>query len=148
MNYGNQGFYTLQFDGACRGNPGPAGAGAVLFDENGNVLFHFRKGLGYQTNNAAEYHALILGLRHSIMKGCKHINVQGDSHLVINQFQGSYRINNPHLRSLCDEALGLKYNFSTFGIKHISRDFNTNADAQANLAINLQEGQVEEDCFY
>ncbi|KAL5054442.1 hypothetical protein RYX36_035124, partial [Vicia faba] len=53
-------------------------------------------------------------------------------------FEGSYRINNPHLRSLCDEALGLKYNFSTFGIKHISRDFNARADAQANRAINLQ----------
>ncbi|XP_058735533.1 uncharacterized protein LOC131607565 [Vicia villosa] len=148
MNRGNQRFYTLQFDGASRGNPGPAGAGAVLFDENGNVLYHFRKGLGYQSNNVAEYHALILGLQQAIMKGCKNINVQGDSQLVINQFLGSWRINNPHLMSLCGAALQLRNNFRSFGIQHISRDSNTRADAQANWAIYLQEGQVEEDCLY
>ncbi|CAK8577887.1 unnamed protein product [Lathyrus sativus] len=108
----NQRFYTLRFDGACRGNPGPAGAGAVLFDKDGSVLYNFRQGLGYTTNNVAEYRALILGLQQAIMKGCNNIKVQGDSLLVISQV------------------------------------YNTIADAQANLAINLQEGQVEEDCFY
>ncbi|XP_058733932.1 uncharacterized protein LOC131605613 [Vicia villosa] len=145
---GNQRFYTLQFDGACRGNPGPAGAGAVLFDENWNVLNRFRKGLGYQTNNAAEYHALILGLEQAIVNGYKHINIQGDSRLVVKQFKGKWRINNPHLRSLCVEALELRNNFCSYRIKHIPREFNTIADAQANLAVNLQEGQVEADCFY
>ncbi|XP_050900040.1 uncharacterized protein LOC127106776 isoform X2 [Lathyrus oleraceus] len=105
-------FYTLQFDGACSGNPGPAGAGAVLFDEYGTVLYRFRQGLGYTTNNVAEYRALILGLQQAILKGCKNINVQGDSQLVIDQV------------------------------------YNTIADSQANLAINLQEGQVEEDRLY
>ncbi|XP_050900039.1 uncharacterized protein LOC127106776 isoform X1 [Lathyrus oleraceus] len=141
-------FYTLQFDGACSGNPGPAGAGAVLFDEYGTVLYRFRQGLGYTTNNVAEYRALILGLQQAILKGCKNINVQGDSQLVIDQFQGYCRINNPRLRSLCDEALELSNNFRIFDIKHISRVYNTIADSQANLAINLQEGQVEEDRLY
>ncbi|CAK8577890.1 unnamed protein product [Lathyrus sativus] len=141
----NQRFYTLRFDGACRGNPGPAGAGAVLFGEDGSVLYNFRQGLGNTTNNVAEYCALILGLQQAIMKGCKNIKVQGDSQLVISQFQGSYTINNPRLRSLCNEALELSNNFRSFEIEHISRAYNTLADAQANRAINLQEGQVEED---
>ncbi|XP_058735532.1 uncharacterized protein LOC131607563 [Vicia villosa] len=145
MSRRNQRFYTLQFDGACSGNPGPAGAGAVLLDQDGSLLYRFREGLGYQTNNAAEYRALILGLEQAIKKGCVNINVQGDSQLVINQFQGSWRINNPHLRSLCDEALELRDNFRSFSIQHISRDSNTRADAQANRAISLQEGKVEED---
>ncbi|PNX62693.1 ribonuclease HI-like protein, partial [Trifolium pratense] len=58
------------FDGASSGNPGPAGAGAVLLSENGTVLYRFREGLGYQTNNVAEYRALILGLKQAIRKGC------------------------------------------------------------------------------
>ncbi|CAL5213518.1 unnamed protein product [Lathyrus oleraceus] len=143
-----QRFYTLQFDGACSGNPGPAGAAAVLFDEDGSLLYHFRQGLGYTTNNVAEYRALILGLQQALLKGCKNINVQGDAQLVINQFRGSCRINNPHLRSLRDEALELSRNFRTFRISYMSRVYNTLADSQANLAINLQEGQVEEDRLY
>jgi ribonuclease HI len=103
----------LRFDGASRGNPGPAGAGAALFTENGvlvlkidmqqfnwvyivyfwnaansyvsSQLYRFREGLGYQTNNAAEYRALILGLNQAFYKGYKNINVQGDSLLVVNQ---------------------------------------------------------------
>ncbi|XP_045826534.1 uncharacterized protein Mb2253c-like isoform X2 [Trifolium pratense] len=137
--------YTLQFDGASSGNPGPAGAGAVLLSENGTVLYRFREGLGYQTNNVAEYRALILGLKQAIRKGCMNITIQGDSQLVINQFQGSWKINNAHLRNLCDEALELKNSLRSFRIQYIPREYNTEADAQANRAINLRDGQVEED---
>ncbi|CAK8579513.1 unnamed protein product [Lathyrus sativus] len=143
-----QHFYTLQFHGACSGNPGPAGAGAVLFDEQGSLLYQFRQGLGYATNNVAEYHALIFGMQQALMKECKNLTVRGDSQLVIKQFQGLSRIDNPYLRSLCDEALELSNNFRLFRITYISRVHNTLADAQANLAINLQEGQVEEDRLY
>ncbi|CAK8577889.1 unnamed protein product [Lathyrus sativus] len=86
MSSGNQNqHYTLRFDGACSGNPGPAGAGAVLFDEQGSLLYHFRQGLGNTTNNVAEYRALILGLRQALRIGCMNLTVQGDSQLVINQ---------------------------------------------------------------
>ncbi|WJX70373.1 hypothetical protein P8452_54492 [Trifolium repens] len=148
MNRGNQRSCILRFDGAARGNPGPAGAGAALFAENGTLLYRFREGLGYQTNNAAEYHALILGLNQAIYKGYRNINVQGDSQLVINQFLGYWQINNPHLRSLCEEASELANNFHSVNVQHIPRECNTEADAQANRAINLGDGQVEEERVY
>ncbi|CAK8577888.1 unnamed protein product [Lathyrus sativus] len=149
MSSGNQNqHYTLRFDGACSGNPGPAGAGAVLFDEQGSLLYHFRQGLGNTTNNVAEYRALILGLRQALRIGCMNLTVQGDSQLVINQFKGSHTINNTRLRSLCNKALELSNNFRSFDIEHISRVDNTMADSQANRATFLPEGEVEEDCFY
>ncbi|KAK2435066.1 Polynucleotidyl transferase, ribonuclease H superfamily protein [Trifolium repens] len=148
MNRGNQRSCILRFDGASRGNPGPAGAGAALFTENGVLLYRFREGLGYQTNNAAEYRALILGLNQAFYKGYKNINVQGDSLLVVNQFLGHWIINNPNLCRLCDEASELASNFRSVSVQHISRESNTEADAQANRAINLREGQVEEEPVY
>ncbi|XP_024641756.1 uncharacterized protein Mb2253c-like [Medicago truncatula] len=147
MSRGNQRSCILEFDGASIGNPGPAGAGAILYAEDGRPLYRFREGLGYQTNNVAEYRALILGLKQAINKGFKNISVQGDSNLVINQFLGSWKINNQYLWNLCNEALQLKESFHSFSIQHIPREFNTGADAQANRAINLREGQVEEDAY-
>ncbi|RHN49887.1 putative ribonuclease H [Medicago truncatula] len=147
MSRGNQRFCNLMFDGASSGNPGPAGAGAVLYDEDWCLLYRFREGLGYQTNNAAEYRALILGLNQAIYKGYRNISVHGDSLLVVNQFLGIWKINNPRLRNLCDEALELADNFHSLQIQHIPRECNTEADAQANRAIYLRDGQVEEDRY-
>ncbi|PNX77515.1 hop-interacting protein thi034, partial [Trifolium pratense] len=76
---------TLEFDGACKGNPGPAGAGAILRAEDGSKVYRLREGVGTATNNVAEYRALILGLKQALKKGYKHIRVQGDSLLVCNQ---------------------------------------------------------------
>ncbi|GAU48535.1 hypothetical protein TSUD_282860 [Trifolium subterraneum] len=111
------------FDGAARGNPGPAGAGVALYSEHGTLLYRFRQGLGYQTNNAAEYHALILGLNQALDKGYRNINVQGDSQLVVKQFLGEYNINNPNLRSLCQQASEIASNFRSVNVQHIPRVF-------------------------
>ncbi|XP_024641757.2 uncharacterized protein Mb2253c-like [Medicago truncatula] len=135
----------LEFDGAASGNPGPAGAGAILRSEDGSLLYRFREGLGYQTNNVAEYRALILGLKQAVRKGYRNITVYGDSELVINQLKGLWNINNAHLRNLCNEALELRDNFHLFSIFYIPREHNTEADAQANRAIFLGDGQVQED---
>ncbi|CAJ2665500.1 uncharacterized protein Mb2253c-like [Trifolium pratense] len=144
----NQRSCILMFDGASRGNPGPAGAGAALFSENRTLLYRFRQGLGYQTNNAAEYHALILGLNQAFYKGYRNINIQGDSQLVVKQFLGEYNINNPQLRSLCQEASEIARKFRSVNVQHIPREWNSEADAQANRAINLGDGQVEEERVY
>ncbi|XP_004489328.1 uncharacterized protein [Cicer arietinum] len=136
---------TLYFDGASKGNPGPSGAGAILRAEDGKV-YRLREGVGIQTNNVAEYRALILGLKQAIKKGYKHIHVQGDSLLVCNQIQGLWKVNNPNMGYLCNEAKLLKDKFLSFKINHIPREYNSQADIQANRAVSLQAGQVEEDC--
>ncbi|KAL9323363.1 hypothetical protein ACSQ67_008220 [Phaseolus vulgaris] len=127
---------TLHFDGASKGNPGPAGAGAILRDES--KVYRLREGVGIQTNNVAEYRSLILGLKHALKKGYKHIVVQGDSLLVCNQIQGLWKIKNPNMASLCTEAKELKNRFLSFKISHVLREYNSEADAQANLAVNLK----------
>ncbi|XP_044505953.1 uncharacterized protein LOC123225778 isoform X2 [Mangifera indica] len=123
---------VLKFDGASKGNPGLAGAGAVLLAEDGSMVCRLREGVGIATNNVAEYRAVLLGLKHALKKGFTHIRVQGDSKLVCMQIQGLWKVNNPNLAGLCKEAKELK-------------EFNSEADAQANLGIHLKDGQIEED---
>ncbi|KAF3952207.1 hypothetical protein CMV_022217 [Castanea mollissima] len=145
----------LLFDGASKGNPGQAGAGAVLRAEDGSMVCRLREGVGIATNNVAEYRAVLLGLKHALKKGYKHIRVQGDSKLVCMQIQGLWKTKNQNMADLCKEAKELKDKFVSFQINHVLREFNSEADAQANQAVNLQEvsesfayaaGQVEEDC--
>ncbi|XP_050221382.1 uncharacterized protein LOC126671640 isoform X2 [Mercurialis annua] len=136
----------LEFDGASKGNPGPAGAGAVLRAEDGSMVFRLREGLGYATNNVAEYRAVILGLKHALKKGFKHIRVRGDSNLVCMQIKGQWKIKSQNITDLCIEAKDLKDKFLSFQIEHIVRELNTEADMQANLAVNLRDGQIEEEC--
>ena len=99
--------WLLQFDGGSRGNPGTAGAGAVLYtvdndgDEN-NVIGKTEKWAGYfyignSTNNVAEYMGLIEGLRQAIVLDIKNIEIEGDSQLVISQLNGTYRVKHPNL---------------------------------------------------
>ncbi|XP_037495700.1 uncharacterized protein Mb2253c [Jatropha curcas] len=133
---------------ASKGNPGPAGAGAVLRAAEGAwyAVCRLREGLGTATNNVAEYRAVILGLKHALRKGFKNIRVQGDSNLVCMQIQGLWKIKAQNLADLCKEAKELKDKFTSFQIRHVLREYNSEADKQANLAINLRVGQIEEDC--
>ncbi|AQK51526.1 Uncharacterized protein Mb2253c [Zea mays] len=82
----------LEFDGASKGNPGKAGAGAIIRQVDGSVIAQLREGLGIATNNAAEYRALILGLTYAAKKGFKYIRAQGDSKLVCNQVVASFNM--------------------------------------------------------
>ncbi|MED6109119.1 hypothetical protein PIB30_116864 [Stylosanthes scabra] len=137
---------TLEFDGASKGNPGPAGAGAILRAGDGSKVYRIREGIGSQTNNVAEYRALLLGLKQALEKGYQHIRVQGDSQLVCKQVNGEWKQKNQNMAMLCAEVNQLKKKFLSFQINHIPRERNSEADAEANLAINLRVGQVEEDC--
>ncbi|XP_043707825.1 uncharacterized protein LOC122657110 isoform X5 [Telopea speciosissima] len=136
----------LEFDGASKGNPGQAGAGAVLRAEDGSAVFQVREGVGFATNNVAEYRAIILGMKHALKKGFKKIHVKGDSKLVYMQVRGQWKTKNQNMSDLCEEVKELKDKFVSFQISHFVRSFNSEADAQANLAINLQDGEVQEDC--
>jgi len=123
-------------DGAARGNPGPAGAGAVLFDEEGQVLERLGKFLGRQTNNVAEYHGLLLGLRRAQELGAEELEVVADSELVIRQLSGAYQVKAPALRELHSEALSLLKAFRKVKLVHVPRAENAEADEMSNRAID------------
>jgi len=123
-------------DGAARGNPGPAGAGAVLWDEQGRVLERLGKYLGRQTNNVAEYQALLLGVRRAQELGAEELEVVADSELMIRQLSGSYQVRAPALRELHSEALSLLKAFRKVKLVHVPRAENAEADAMSNRAID------------
>ncbi|KAJ1693939.1 hypothetical protein LUZ63_010637 [Rhynchospora breviuscula] len=140
----NNALCILHFDGASKGNPGKAGAGALLKTEDGRLICRLSEGLGVVTNNVAEYKALLLGLRHALMKGFKRIDVQGDSMLVVMQVQGKWKVKHQDMIKLCKEVNEVKKRFNYFNIQHVRREFNSDADHQANLALDLRDGQVTE----
>ncbi|KAI3997303.1 hypothetical protein MKX01_009147 [Papaver californicum] len=137
-----KGLCIVEFDGAAKGNPGPAGAGAILRDENRRVLCRLHEGVGIATNNVAEYRAVLLGVKYALEKGFKRISVQGDSKLVVMQVQGAWKCKNDNMAMLCKQVKELKDKFVSFEIKHVYREFNSEADAQANLGIHLRDRQV------
>ncbi|KAI5352446.1 hypothetical protein L3X38_005337 [Prunus dulcis] len=143
----SSGFCTLEFDGASKGNPGLAGAGAVLRADDGSLICKLHEGLGVRTNNVAEYRALILGLKYALKKGFTKIRVKGDSKLVCMQVQGLWKVRNQNMSDLCEEVKELKDKFLSFEISHVLRELNSEADAQANLAVRLTDGQVQEEEF-
>ncbi|RWR81499.1 hypothetical protein CKAN_01018500 [Cinnamomum micranthum f. kanehirae] len=143
---GNMLSCVLEFDGASKGNPGKSGAGAILRSEDGSVVWRLREGIGIATNNVAEYRALILGLKYALKKGFKRIRAQGDSNLVCMQVQNLWQTRNKNMADLCQEAKELKDKFLSFQICHVAREFNSAADAQANLAVSLGNGEVSMDC--
>src|SRR4030065_1915855 len=95
--------YRLYSDGACRGNPGIGGAGAVITDADDNVLWEGKEFIGQCTNNIAEYKALILGLKGALARRYKNLEVYLDSELLANQINGSYKVKNETLNSLMQE---------------------------------------------
>ncbi|CAA7394179.1 unnamed protein product [Spirodela intermedia] len=127
----------IEFDGASKGNPGRAGAGAVIRSEDGTMIYRLREGLGVATNNVAEYRAMILGMRCALKKGFKQIRIQGDSKLVCNQLSGVWRTRHKNLINLNKEAMELKEKFLSFDVRHVKREFNSDADAEANSAVDL-----------
>ncbi|KAM3286652.1 putative protein isoform X1 [Capsicum chacoense] len=136
----------LEFDGASKGNPGLAGAGAVLRAADGSMVFRLREGVGVATNNVAEYRGVILGLRYALEKGFKHIKVKGDSKLVCMQTQGIWKCKNQNMAELSKIVKELKDQFMSFQINHMDRESNIEADAQANLAVYLKNGEIQVEC--
>ena len=137
----NEGSYTLYFDGACRGNPGPSGAGALIRrDADDRVIFELAEYLGDdKTNNEAEYLALLRGLSKAADLGICHLDVKGDSSLVVNQVNGAWKVKKEHLVPLWRTARDIiDANFpSFFRASHVDRERNAEADALANTAITV-----------
>jgi len=126
---------TIYTDGAARGNPGPAGAGAVLM-QDGKILKKCRKFLGTGTNNEAEYEAVILGLEEAKKLGATDVEFFVDSELLQRQVIGIYKVKAKNLRPLFEKIFKLKISFASFKISHIRREKNKIADLLANEAID------------
>lgn len=126
----------LYTDGACRGNPGVGGAGAVLIDPKGQVVCSLKQFLGICTNNIAEYKALILGLEAAAARKPRKLHIFLDSELLVKQVDGRYRVKHEHLKPLMDKVRDLLSSFESYTIHHIDRSENKKADALANEAID------------
>ncbi len=107
-------YITIYSDGASRRNPGPAGAGAVLLDEQGNILNKVCKYLGETTNNQAEYQAAILGLETALEMGATRVQLRADSELMVKQLLGQYRVKKPELKPLYDQVKSLLNQFESY----------------------------------
>jgi ribonuclease HI len=127
---------VLYADGAARGNPGPAGAGAALLDEEGRLVGEAMRSLPHATNNVAEYTALIIGLEEARKHEVEDLEIRMDSKLVVEQMNGKWKIKHPNLKPLAQQAGALLASFPKRQIRHVPREQNTIADALANRAID------------
>ncbi|MGH9717446.1 MAG: reverse transcriptase-like protein [Candidatus Acidiferrales bacterium] len=130
------GVHIANIDGASRGNPGPAAYAVVLRDPNGDVILELGKRLGRDTNNVAEYYALLAALDYTISSGIKALRIRSDSELLVRQMQGRYKVKSPDLKPLHERALKMARQLNYFTIEHVRREFNCDADALANAALD------------
>ncbi len=126
-------------DGGSRGNPGPAAAGAVLFDLKGNKIWQGGKFCGKTTNNVAEYKSLILGMEQAIELAVTELNVFMDSKLVIEQMKGQWKVKNVGLKPLFERAKNLYENFDNVKFSHVPREKNKVADAIVNKVLDRKQ---------
>lgn len=133
--------WLLMVDGAARGNPGDAGCGAAICDENGALVKELSRYLGRTTNNVAEYEGLLMGLDALIELGRKRIRVQSDSQLLVRQLNGEYRVKDEKLKVLYQRAQTLLRQFDSCRIVHVYREMNKVADRLANRGIDDAMGR-------
>ena len=129
----------LYCDGGSRGNPGPAGAGFVIYDKTHKEVCVGKKFLGETTNNVAEYTALLLGLNKAKECGIQHLSCFLDSELVVKQLHGEYRVKHPNIKPLFARVQALLPQFSDISFSHIPRSKNARADSLANEAMDKGE---------
>ncbi|GAB2942207.1 bifunctional RNase H/acid phosphatase [Micromonospora polyrhachis] len=133
---------VIEADGGARGNPGPAGYGAVVRDaDTGEVLAERSESIGTATNNVAEYRGLIAGLEAAHEVGATEVDARMDSKLVVEQMSGRWQIKNAGLRPLAAQAAGLVHRFESVTFGWIPRERNRHADALANAAMDLAAGK-------
>jgi len=135
---------VLYTDGASKGNPGPAGAGFVLYSEDGVAIARAGIPLGEATNNVAEYRGLIAGLHEASARGIGRVRVRTDSQLLVRQLTGRYRVRSERIRRYYEWAQRLVARFEDFQIEHIAREDNAEADRLASDAAKCAGGGRDE----
>jgi ribonuclease HI len=128
--------YVANIDGASRGNPGPASYAVVLRDPEGKIALELAKNIGRETNNVAEYFALLAALDYATSHNIVALRVRSDSELLVRQMQGRYKVKSPDLKPLHERAAKLSRQLQYFAIEHVRRELNRDADALANVALD------------
>jgi ribonuclease H / adenosylcobalamin/alpha-ribazole phosphatase len=123
-------------DGAARGNPGPAGIGVVVTDSDGETLAEIAQGIGEATNNVAEYTAAREGLRRAKELGATDVLLRSDSHLMIEQLAGRYKVRNERLKRLHAEVTEIASGLERVRYEHVRRERNVHADRLANRGVD------------
>jgi ribonuclease HI len=127
----------IHTDGAARGNPGPAGAGALLQDaETGETLAEIARFLGERTNNYAEWTAVELALLRARELGADAVDLRTDSELVARQIAGRYRVKHPDLKPIHARVMAMLGDLRAYTVGHVPRERNLDADRLSNVAID------------
>jgi ribonuclease HI len=130
---------VIYCDGGSRGNPGPSAIGAVVLDPSSDPprrVASVSERIGITTNNVAEYRALIAGLEAAAPFGARRVRVRADSKLVVEQVKGTWKVKQPHLRPLLEQARKLLGGYADVDLQHVPRAENTDADALVNAALD------------
>jgi ribonuclease HI len=127
---------TAHVDGGARGNPGPAGYGVVITDENGELLAELCEGIGVSTNNIAEYRGLLAALEWALQHGHRRVHIKSDSLLVVQQMLGNYRVKHEGLLPLYRQARHLVAKIGEVTFEHVRREQNRDADRLSNLGMD------------
>jgi ribonuclease HI len=134
--YSPAGVYIAHVDGASRGNPGPASYAVIIEGPDGQNVLAMGKYLGRETNNVAEYYALITALDYATSHKLSRLRVLSDSELLVRQMQGRYKVKSADLRPLYERALAMSRTLDYFAVEHIPREKNREADQLANEALD------------
>jgi len=124
-------------DGAARGNPGPAGLGAILRDaQTGEVLAELARFLGIRTNNYAEWTAVEEAVRRALELGASQLDLRMDSELVARQISGRYRVKHADLKPIHARVMAMLGQLESYTVGHVPRELNKDADRLSNVAID------------
>jgi ribonuclease HI len=129
-------------DGGARGNPGPAGYGVRIEQEDGSLVAELFAPLGIATNNVAEYNGLLAALRWAVENGHRDVHIRADSELLVKQMRGEYKIKNPGLQPLAARARLLMMELGRVTFEHVRREHNKEADRLSNLGMDEAERQL------
>ncbi len=129
---------TIFTDGACHGNPGPSGVGAVILNDKGETIKNISEYIGETTNNVAEYMALIYGLQEALILRAGEVIINTDSELLAKQLKKEYKIKDPGLKILYRQIMHLLGGFDKYEVRHIDRSQNKGADKLANKAVGQE----------
>jgi ribonuclease HI len=130
----------IYIDGCSKGNPGQAGAAALIYDADNRLLAKASRYLGQATNNVAEYNALLLALEEAATLKGRQLQVFSDSELMVRQYNGEYKIKNKTLQGLHIKVRQWVAKFDRVSLTHIPREENREADALANRVVKEHAG--------
>jgi ribonuclease HI len=136
---GQGGSARANIDGGSRGNPGPAGYGVHIEQDDGTVV-ELKESIGTATNNVAEYSGLLAALTWALQNGVSRLHIRADSDLLVKQMRGEYRVKSPGLQPLHEQARSLVRRIGDVKFEHVRRELNKDADRLANQAMDEAAG--------